>query len=203
MRHDGGEQVRRRRPVAAPSSLLLTVGCRARALQIRLGGGGQRYVAVPHRLQWARRACRTSNEARTVSVGVCVGCCGVCLIELLLFLGRFLRRLMRIADEFGVACVITNQVVASVDGAMSFVKDPSKPIGGNIIAHASTTRYAHVALRRAVNGGAALLLLLLCRLRLRKGRGETRICSVYDSPSLPESEATFALAAAGIVDATE
>ena len=57
---------------------------------------------------------------------------------------RFMRRLKRIADEFGVACVITNQVVASVDGAMSFVKDPSKPIGGHIIAHASTTRCAHL-----------------------------------------------------------
>jgi DNA repair protein RAD51 len=87
---------------------------------------------------------------------------------------------MRMADEFGVACVITNQVVASVDGAMSFVKDPSKPIGGNIIAHASTTR-----------------------LRLRKGRGENRVCQVYDSPSLPEAEATFALAAEGVVDSTE
>lgn len=77
-----------------------------------------------------------------------------------------------------MAVVITNQVVASVDGAMSFVKDPSKPIGGNIMAHASQTR-----------------------LRLRKSRGETRICQVYDSPSLPESEATFAISGAGITDA--
>lgn len=95
-------------------------------------------------------------------------------------LAQFMRRLMRISDEFGVACVITNQVVASVDGAMSFVKDPSKPIGGNIIAHASTTR-----------------------LRFRKSRGENRICSVYDSPSLAEAEATFALSPQGCVDASD
>jgi RecA/RadA recombinase len=34
-----------------------------------------------------------------------------------------------------------NQVVAQVDGAAAmFGADPKKPIGGNIIAHASTTR---------------------------------------------------------------
>ncbi|XP_030201082.1 DNA repair protein RAD51 homolog 1 isoform X3 [Gadus morhua] len=55
-------------------------------------------------------------------------------------LGRFLRMLLRLADEFGVAVVITNQVVAQVDGAAMFSADPKKPIGGNIMAHASTTR---------------------------------------------------------------
>lgn len=42
--------------------------------------------------------------------------------------------------QFGVAVVITNQVVAQVDGASMFATDPKKPIGGNIMAHASTTR---------------------------------------------------------------
>lgn len=69
-------------------------------------------------------------------------------------LAQFLRQLTRLAEEFGVAVFITNQVVANPDG-MSFAKDSTKPIGGNIIAHASTTR-----------------------LRLRKGRGENRICTV-------------------------
>ena len=50
-----------------------------------------------------------------------------------------------------MAVFITNQVVANPDG-MSFAKDSTKPIGGNIVAHASTTR-----------------------LRLRKGRGQNRI----------------------------
>ncbi|KAE8746864.1 hypothetical protein FOCC_FOCC006423 [Frankliniella occidentalis] len=95
-------------------------------------------------------------------------------------LARFLRMLLRLADEFGVAVVITNQVVAQVDGASLFAADPKKPIGGNIIAHASTTR-----------------------LYLRKGRGETRICKIYDSPCLPESEATFAINADGIGDVKE
>ena len=47
------------------------------------------------------------------------------------------------------------QVVANPDG-MSFSKDNVKPIGGNIIAHASTTR-----------------------LKFKKGRGENRVCMVY------------------------
>lgn len=93
-------------------------------------------------------------------------------------LARFLRTLLRIADEFGVAVVISNQVVAQVDGACAmFNADPKKPIGGNIMAHASTTR-----------------------LYLRKGRGETRICKIYDSPCLPEAEAVFSINEDGIGD---
>lgn len=95
-------------------------------------------------------------------------------------MARFLRTLLRLADEFGVAVVITNQVVAQVDGASMFQADPKKPIGGNIMAHASTTR-----------------------LYLRKGRGETRICKIYDSPCLPEAEAMFAINADGIGDAKD
>ncbi|KAM7367520.1 hypothetical protein PAMP_013811 [Pampus punctatissimus] len=95
-------------------------------------------------------------------------------------LGRFLRMLLRLADEFGVAVVISNQVVAQVDGAAMFSADPKKPIGGNILAHASTTR-----------------------LYLRKGRGETRICKIYDSPCLPEAEAMFAINADGVGDAKD
>jgi DNA repair protein RAD51 len=79
-----------------------------------------------------------------------------------------------------VAVVITNQVVAQVDGASMFQADPKKPIGGNIMAHASTTR-----------------------LYLRKGRGDSRVCKIYDSPSLPESEAVFAISAEGIIDSKE
>ena len=37
----------------------------------------------------------------------------------------------------------------------------------------------------------------------RKGRGETRICKIYDSPCLPEGEATFAINADGIGDAKD
>lgn len=96
-------------------------------------------------------------------------------------LARFLRSLTNLAETYGIAVVITNQVVASVDGAAAmFNADPKKPIGGNIIAHASTTR-----------------------LYLRKGRGNTRICKIYDSPCLPESETVFAITDGGIADPEE
>mmetsp|Transcript_18887 Transcript_18887/g.37923 ORF Transcript_18887/g.37923 Transcript_18887/m.37923 type:complete len:179 (+) Transcript_18887:761-1297(+) len=94
-------------------------------------------------------------------------------------MAQFLRQLTRLGEEFGVAILITNQVVANPDG-MSFAKDSTKPIGGNIIAHASTTR-----------------------LRMRKGRGENRICTVFDSPTLPEADAQFAVGPKGIQDAVE
>lgn len=60
-------------------------------------------------------------------------------------LARFLRALQRMADEYGVAVVITNQVVAKVDGGLMFAADTKTPIGGNIIAHASATRYVDPA----------------------------------------------------------
>jgi hypothetical protein len=45
-------------------------------------------------------------------------------------------------EQFGIAVLVTNQVVASVDnGPMAGQGDNKKPIGGNIMAHASTTRY--------------------------------------------------------------
>ncbi|KAK4517184.1 uncharacterized protein ATC70_000516 [Mucor velutinosus] len=96
-------------------------------------------------------------------------------------LARFLRSLQRIADEFGVAVVVTNQMLSNVDGSASmFTADAKKPTGGNIMAHSCCTR-----------------------LHFKKGRGDNRICKVYDSPSLPESECTFAIAEEGIRDAND
>lgn len=93
-------------------------------------------------------------------------------------LGRFLRSLSNLAAEHGVAIVVTNQVVANVDGGMFGVQQ--KPIGGHIMAHASTTR-----------------------LSLRKGKGEQRVMKVYDSPCLPEGEAVFGIYEDGVADARE
>jgi DNA repair protein RAD51 len=95
-------------------------------------------------------------------------------------LGKFLRSLQKLADEFGVAVVYTNQVVAQVDGGAMFVADAKKPIGGHIMAHASTIR-----------------------LSLRKGRGDSRAMKVYDAPNLPEAEAIYAIGEGGIIDASE
>ncbi len=49
-------------------------------------------------------------------------------------------RLLKIAEEFNVAVVVTNQMTADPGATMTFVADPKKPIGGNIMAHMSTFR---------------------------------------------------------------
>ncbi|CAJ2644620.1 DNA repair protein RAD51 homolog A-like isoform X3 [Trifolium pratense] len=92
-------------------------------------------------------------------------------------LAKFPRSLQKLADEFGVAVVLTNQVVSQVDGSAMFARPQVKPIGGNIMAHATTTRLA-----------------------LRKGRGEERICKVISSPCLAEAEARFQILGEGVSD---
>ena len=91
-------------------------------------------------------------------------------------LAKFLRNLQKIADEHKIVVVITNQVVATVDGN-AFGGNDKKPIGGHIMAHACQTR-----------------------LYLKKGLKQNRICKIYDSPSLPESEATYSITERGIDD---
>lgn len=60
---------------------------------------------------------------------------------------------------------------------MSF-GDNKLPIGGHILAHASTTR-----------------------LYFKKGKGDERICRVHDSPVLPRGDTVFLLTDGGIEDA--
>ena len=92
-------------------------------------------------------------------------------------LGKTLSRLLKIAEQFNVAVFMTNQVMADPGGSSAFACDPRKPVGGNIIAHASTTR-----------------------LYFKKGKGEQRICKIYDSPLVAETECNFAISIGGIVD---
>ncbi|XP_035224821.1 meiotic recombination protein DMC1/LIM15 homolog isoform X1 [Stegodyphus dumicola] len=73
-------------------------------------------------------------------------------------LAQMLSKLQKMSEEYNVAIFITNQMTSDPGAAMSFQADPKKPIGGHILAHASTTRVA-----------------------LRKGRGEIRIAKIYDS----------------------
>ena len=94
-------------------------------------------------------------------------------------LGRMLSHLVKLAEEFNIAVYITNQVVSDPGGQM-FTADPKKPVGGHVMAHASTTR-----------------------LYLRKGRGDQRICKIHDSPCLPESEAVYQISSEGITDAKD
>lgn len=56
-------------------------------------------------------------------------------------------------------------VIADPGGGV-FISDPKKPAGGHVLAHAATIR-----------------------LMFRKGKGEQRVCKVFDAPNLPEAEA--------------
>ena len=92
-------------------------------------------------------------------------------------LGSCLSKLLRVAEAFNISVVLTNQVLSTPD---TMYGDPNKPTGGHVMAHACTHRVF-----------------------LRRGRQNTRLARVIDSPSLPEEKIRFAITAAGIVDADE
>jgi meiotic recombination protein DMC1 len=126
---------------------------------------------------------------------VLTACLCVSAVKLQQKLAQMLSRLTKIAEEFNVAVYITNQgglcylalylfqeftderisfsklspfcvpVIADPGGGM-FITDPKKPAGGHVLAHAATIR-----------------------LMLRKGKGEQRVCKIFDAPNLPEGEA--------------
>jgi DNA repair protein RadA len=88
-------------------------------------------------------------------------------------LSSCLGNLLRVAEAFNLSVVLTNQVQAKPDVAYG---DPNKPTGGHVMAHACTHRVF-----------------------LRKGRANTRLATVIDSPYLPEEKIRFGITGAGIV----
>jgi DNA repair protein RadA len=92
-------------------------------------------------------------------------------------LGRCLHRLLRLAEAFNLAVVLTNQVQAT---PTVIYGDPNKPTGGHVMAHACTHR-----------------------VYLRKGKQNTRLARVIDSPSLPEVKIRFAITEKGVEDSEE
>lgn len=89
-------------------------------------------------------------------------------------LASALGNLLRVAEAFNLSVVLTNQVQAKPDTAYG---DPNKPTGGHVMAHACTHR-----------------------VYLRKGRKNTRLVLVIDSPYLPEEKVRIAITEAGITD---
>jgi DNA repair protein RadA len=87
-------------------------------------------------------------------------------------LNKHLHELLRFADIFNSSIVVTNQVSSRPDILFG---DPTRPIGGNIVAHAATYR-----------------------LYLRKSKPPKRIARLIDSPNLPEGEAVYSLTTDGI-----
>lgn len=92
-------------------------------------------------------------------------------------LGRYIRLLSRIAETYNCAAVATNQVSSSPD---SFFGDPTRPVGGNVLGHASTYR-----------------------IYIRKGGKNKRVAKIVDSPHHALSEAVFELGEMGVQDTEE
>ncbi len=89
-------------------------------------------------------------------------------------LNKLVHTVMRIAETFEIAVLITNQVQSSPDSVFSGVS--FKAAGGNVMAHSSTYR---IFLRRS---------------------GRNRIARMVDSPYHPESEIVFTIDDNGISD---
>lgn len=89
-------------------------------------------------------------------------------------LNGHIHRLQTLADKYNIAIYITNQVM---DNPGILFGDPTTPIGGNVIAHAATTR-----------------------LYLRKSKEEKRIIRLVDSPSQPEGECVIKVTSDGVKD---
>lgn len=88
-------------------------------------------------------------------------------------LNRHMGTLLRLANSHNAAVVVTNQVMANPDQMFG---DPTKAIGGHIVAHNSAVR-----------------------VYLRKSKGDKRIARLVDSPYMPEGEAVFKVKDEGIV----
>ncbi len=91
-------------------------------------------------------------------------------------LNRFLHQLLRTAEIYNIAIILTNQVQAAPD---SFFGDPTRATGGHVVAHTSTYR---IYLRKA---------------------GKNRIARMVDSPYHPERDAVFMLDEKGVDDPPE
>lgn len=92
-------------------------------------------------------------------------------------LNAHLHQLLRLAEAYNIAVVVTNQVMARPD---VFYGDPTVAVGGHVLAHVPGVR-----------------------VHLKKARGNKRIARVVDAPHLPEGEAVFAITEEGIRDTEE
>ena len=89
-------------------------------------------------------------------------------------LNSHIHKLQSLADTYNLAVYVTNQVM---DNPAILFGDPTTPVGGNIMAHAATTR-----------------------LYMRKSKEEKRIIRLVDSPNMPEGEAVIKITATGVKD---
>ena len=89
-------------------------------------------------------------------------------------LNRYMHQLMKLAEQCNLAVYVTNQVMAN---PAQLFGDPTRAVGGNIVGHASTYR-----------------------IYLRRGKKDSRVAKLIDSPNLPENETVFMLDVEGLRD---
>lgn len=89
-------------------------------------------------------------------------------------LNTHIHKLIQLAESYNLAVYITNQVM---DNPAILFGDPTTPVGGNIMAHAATTR-----------------------LYARKSKEDKRIVRLVDSPNMPEGETVVKITPNGIKD---
>ena len=89
-------------------------------------------------------------------------------------LNRYIHNLMRLAETHNLAVYVTNQVMAN---PAQIFGDPTTPIGGHIVGHASTYR-----------------------IYVRRGKKGSRVAKLIDSPNLPDNETIFYIKESGVKD---
>jgi DNA repair protein RadA len=89
-------------------------------------------------------------------------------------LNKHMHELLKVADSYNVLVYVTNQVMSRPD---VFFGDPTTAIGGHVVAHSSTFR-----------------------VYLRKGKKNSRVAKLIDSPNLPDGEAIFMVETPGLKD---
>jgi len=89
-------------------------------------------------------------------------------------LNKYIHNLMKLAESHNLAVYVTNQVMAN---PAQLFGDPTVAIGGNIVGHASTYR-----------------------MYLRRGKKDSRVAKLIDSPNLPDNETVFFVTNAGVGD---
>ncbi|WP_132058664.1 DNA repair and recombination protein RadA [Halorussus amylolyticus] len=87
-------------------------------------------------------------------------------------LNKHIHDLVQLGSLHNLAVLVTNQVQSNPD---AYFGDPTKPIGGNILGHASTFR-----------------------IYLRKSKGTKRIVRLVDAPNLADGEAVMRVEGEGL-----
>lgn len=92
-------------------------------------------------------------------------------------INKHMHTLLKLADMYNCAVIVTNQVMAKPNVMFG---DPTQAIGGHVVAHSSTFR-----------------------IYLRKGKKGSRVAKLVDSPNLPDNECMFFVNESGLDDKEE